>query len=60
MSFLQKDGILFMKKIFLTIWYYITLPYYWITTRGVDKKLRKITEEDREAQLKDKEEEIKK
>lgn len=53
MSFSQENGILYrdnmskIKKFFQTVWDYITLPYYWITTIGVDKKLLKLAEEDR-------------
>lgn len=40
-----------IKEFFLTVWYYITYPYYRLSTRKIDKKLRKIAAEDRAAQL---------
>ena len=40
-----------VKDFFLTVWYYITYPYYKLATRNVDKKLKKIAEEDRKALL---------
>lgn len=40
-----------IKKFFLTIWNCITYPYYCITARRIDKKLKKIAAEDRAALL---------
>ena len=39
---------------FLTLWYYISFPYYWLSTRKIDKKLTKIVEEDRASLLTEK------
>ena len=36
-----------IKKFFITLWYYITFPYFWLSTRRIDKKLKQIAEEDR-------------
>ena len=43
-----------IKDFFLTIWYYISFPYYWISTRKIDKKLTQIAAEDRAALLNEK------
>ena len=43
-----------IKNFFLTLWYYITYPYYRFTTRDVDKKLTQIAAEDRAALLTEK------
>ena len=40
-----------IKNFFLTIWYYISFPYYWLSTRKIDKKLKEIAAEDRAALL---------
>lgn len=47
-----------IKDFFLTIWYYISFPYYWLTTRRVEKKLKQIAAEDRAAQLTEKDVEL--
>ena len=36
-----------IKNFFLTIWYYISFPYYWLSTRKIDKQLTKVAAEDR-------------
>lgn len=36
-----------IKDFFLTIWYYITFPYYWLSTRKVRKWLEEAAAEDR-------------
>ena len=54
MSFSQEDGIFNMRRVknfFITLWYYISFPYYWLTTRKTDKKLKQIAEEDRNSLL---------
>lgn len=43
-----------IKDFFLTIWYYISFPYYWLATRKVEKKLKQIAAEDRAAMLTEK------
>lgn len=43
-----------IKKFFSTIWSYITYPYYWITTRKIDKKLTQIAEKDRRSLITEK------
>lgn len=36
-----------IKDFFLTLWYYISFPFYWLSTRKIDKKLKEIAAEDR-------------
>ena len=36
-----------IKDFLLTLWYYISLPYYRISTRNIDKKLTRIASEDK-------------
>lgn len=43
-----------IKNFFITLWYYISFPYYWLTTRKIDKKLTQITSEDKAALLTEK------
>lgn len=43
-----------IKNFFCTIWGYITYPYYWITTRKIDKKLTQIAEKDRRSLITEK------
>lgn len=40
-----------IKNFFITLWYYITFPYYWLSTRKVDKWLTQAAAEDRAALL---------
>lgn len=47
-----------LKDFFIAIWYYLSLPYYWLTTRKTEKKLKRIIAEDRAAQLTEKDVEI--
>lgn len=42
------------KNFFITLWDYISYPYYWIATRKIDKKLAQIAKEDRVALLTEK------
>lgn len=46
-----------IKDFFETLWGCITFPYYWVATIGIDKKLRKIADEDRNSQPTEKDEE---
>ena len=34
-----------IKDFFLAIWYYLTFPYYWLSTRKVEKRLYQAAEE---------------
>ena len=43
-----------IKDFFLTIWDFISFPYYWLSTRKIDKKLAQIAKEDRVALLTEK------
>ena len=43
-----------IKNFFLTIWYYITYPFFWLTTRKIKKKLTQVAAEDRAALLTEK------
>ena len=43
-----------IKNFFLTIWYYVSFPYYWLSTRKIAKKLSQIAAEDRAALLTEK------
>ncbi|MCH5148941.1 MAG: hypothetical protein J1G05_06265 [Clostridiales bacterium] len=43
-----------IKDFFLTLRYYISFPYYWLSTRKVDKKLTQVAAEDRAALLTEK------
>lgn len=43
-----------IKKFFCVLWEYLTLPYCWLTTRKIDKKLTQIAEEDRKSFITDK------
>ena len=36
-----------ITNFFLTLWYYISFPYYHISTRKIDKQLTQIATEDR-------------
>ena len=36
-----------IKDFFLTIWYYVSFPYYWLSTRKIDKWLTQAAAEDR-------------
>ena len=36
-----------IKNFFIMLWYYICLPFNWLSTRKIDKKLTKIAAEDR-------------
>lgn len=36
-----------IKDFFLMLWDYISFPYYWLSTRKIDKKLTQIAAEDR-------------
>lgn len=47
-----------IKDFFLTIWYYVSFPYYWLSTRKINKKLKQIAAEDRAAQLTEKDVEL--
>ena len=47
-----------IKNFFLTLWYYITYPFYWFSTRKIDKKLSQIAAEDRAALLNEKDVEL--
>lgn len=40
-----------IKEFFQTVWYYITYPYYRLSTKKIDKKLKEIAAEDRAAIL---------
>ena len=40
-----------IKDFFLTIWYYLTFPYNWLTTRKVRKWLKQAAARDRAALL---------
>ena len=43
-----------IKDFFLTLWYCICFPYYWLSARKIDKKLTRIAAEDRAALLTEK------
>ena len=43
-----------IKNFFKAVWEYLTFPYNWLTTRKIDKKLRKIAEEDRKSLITEK------
>ena len=40
-----------IKNFLLSIWYYISYPYYRLATRKIDEKLTRIAEKDRAALL---------
>ena len=43
-----------IKDFFIMLWCYICLPFYWLSTRKIDKKLTHIAAEDRENLLTEK------
>ena len=43
-----------IRDFFIAIWYYISFPYYWLSTRKIDKRLTQIAAEDRAALLTEK------
>ena len=43
-----------IKRFFQILWHCISFPYYWFTTRKIDKKLTRIAEEDRMALITEK------
>ena len=43
-----------IKDFFLMLWYYISFPYYWLSTRKIDKKLKHIAAEYRATLLTEK------
>lgn len=43
-----------IKNLFATLWYYISFPYYRLSTRKIDKWLTKIAAEDMAALLNEK------
>ena len=40
-----------IKNFFITLWDYACLPFLWLSTRKIDKKLKEIAAEDRAALL---------
>lgn len=44
-----------IKNFFITLWHYICLPFLWLSTRKINKKLNQIAAEDRAVQLTEKE-----
>ena len=44
-----------IKNFFITLWDYICLPFLWLSTRKINKKLNQIAAEDRAVQLTEKE-----
>ena len=43
-----------IKDSFITLWYYITFPFNWLSTRKIDKLLTQVAAEDRAALLNEK------
>ena len=43
-----------IKDFFATLWYIISFPFCWHSTRKIDKKLKQIAAEDRAASLTEK------
>lgn len=43
-----------IRKFFRILWDYIKFPYYWLTTRKIDRKLNEISEEDKNSLITEK------
>lgn len=46
------------KDFFLTLGYYVSFPYYWFSTRKIDKKFTQMAEEERVAPITEKDVEL--